>query len=122
MATKNNRAARTRAAQQRGIVKVAMQEPAQPTLDAIKALIEQSKAPAPAVAPTPQPRVPVVVNIVYVFENGTVVAGTPATLKLIQNGAAIDLLNIVGPAEEGRFHPVATFHDSTLVVKAPPKV
>jgi len=94
MKPKTNRATRTRVAQQSTT----------PTLAEIKALIEQSKQPAPP------PKPPSVVNVVYVFDNGDVTGGTPAMLRLVQNGENLELLNVVKTeGDKMTYHAVSIF-------------
>lgn len=98
MAIHNNRTTRTRAAQ--------TSKAAPATIAEIKTLIEQSKQ-AP---PVPAAKVPMVASIIYVFENGEVSKGTPATMRLVQNVDAIELLNVISTdGDKMTYNAVATF-------------
>ena len=69
-----------------------------------KAAIEQKIAEANA-APKPN-----VKSILYVFEDGSIVGGSPTTLQLVQDGDNIQAINVVSrEGDKFTYNAVATF-------------
>jgi len=83
---------------------------------AVKTAVELALAKVSAPAPAVPAKIPQLARIVYVFENGNVVLGTPTSLEIVQEGGDIRLINVASKeGDKYTYSDVATFKGCTIV-------
>jgi hypothetical protein len=55
-------------------------------------------------------KIPILRTILYVFDNGEIVSGSPTTIQLIQDGDNIQAMNIISrDGDKFTYSPITTF-------------